>query len=143
MTESTPNQPDSTPSLEHPVRVLVAKLGLDGHDRGAKVVTHALRDAGMEVIYSGLRRTASEVVRAALDEDVDVVGLSILSGAHIGLVEQVFSEFDRVGTRKPLVVGGTISRKDAERLREMGVADVFPVRTPMDQLATRVRAVLA
>jgi len=129
-------------SPEHPIRILVAKLGLDGHDRGAKVVTHALRDAGMEVIYSGLRRTAADVVNAALDEDVDVVGLSILSGAHLGLVEQVFAEFDRHGARKPLVVGGTISRKDAALLRAMGVADVFPVRTPMDQLAARVREVV-
>jgi len=129
------------PSPEHPIRVLVAKLGLDGHDRGAKVVTHALRDAGMEVIYSGLRQTAADVVNAALDEDVDVVGLSILSGAHLGLVEQVFAEFDRQGARKPLVVGGTISRKDAALLRAMGVADVFPVRTPMDQLAARMREV--
>ena len=121
------------------IRVLVAKLGLDGHDRGAKVVAHALRDAGLEVIYSGLRRTAAEVVHMALDEDVDVVGLSILSGAHLGLVEQVYEEFARhgLGVEIPIVVGGTISTKDAERLREMGVADVFPVRTPLEQLAPR------
>jgi len=79
------------------VRVLVAKLGLDGHDRGAKVVAHALRDAGLEVVYSGLRRNAAEVVHMALDEDVDVVGLSILSGAHLGLVRQVFDEFAKHG----------------------------------------------
>lgn len=122
------------------VRVLVAKLGLDGHDRGAKVVAHALRDAGLEVIYSGLRRTAAEVAHMALEEDVDVVGLSILSGAHLGLVEQVFEEFAKHGpdVAKPVVVGGTISTKDAAILRNMGVADVFPVRTPLDQLAPRV-----
>jgi methylmalonyl-CoA mutase C-terminal domain/subunit len=130
---------DQSGASQHPVRVLVAKLGLDGHDRGAKLVTHVLRDAGMEVIYSGLRRTASDVVQSAIDEDVDVVGLSILSGAHLGLVQQVFTEFDRRGVRKLLVVGGTISRKDAGLLRDMGVADVFPVRTPMDELASRVR----
>lgn len=123
------------------VRVLVAKLGLDGHDRGAKVVSRALRDAGMEVIYTGLRRTPSQVTAIALDEDVDVVGLSVLSGAHLGLVEEVMAEFDRAGGRKPVVVGGTISTKDAEKLKAMGVADVFPVRTPLDELAPRVRKV--
>jgi methylmalonyl-CoA mutase C-terminal domain/subunit len=122
------------------VRVLVAKLGLDGHDRGAKVVANALRDAGLEVIYSGLRRTAAEVASMALDEDVDVVGLSILSGAHLGLVQQVYEEFAKhgPGVSKPIVVGGTISVKDAQTLREMGVSDVFPVRTPLEQLAPRV-----
>lgn len=126
-------------SQEHRTRVLVAKLGLDGHDRGAKVVTQALRDAGMEVIYTGLRQTAADVVRAAVDEDVDVVGVSILSGAHLGLVKQIFAEFDRQGLRKPVVVGGTISRKDADALKGMGVADVFPVRTPLDELGPRVQ----
>lgn len=124
------------------VRVLVAKLGLDGHDRGAKVVTHALRQAGMEVVYSGLRRTAADVVQIALDEDVDVLGLSILSGAHLGLVQQVYDEFDAHGERKPVVVGGTISPTDAEKLRQIGVDDVFPVRTPVDQLADRIRQVV-
>ena len=126
-------------------RVLVAKLGLDGHDRGAKVVAHALRDAGMEVVYSGLRRTAAEVVLMAIDEDVDVIGLSVLSGAHIGLVQQVFDEFEKLGYEppKPVVVGGTISRKDERILREMGIADVFPVRTPLEELAPRVRQAAA
>ena len=125
--------------------MLVAKLGLDGHDRGAKVVAHALRDAGMEVVYSGLRRTAAEVVLMAIDEDVDVIGLSVLSGAHIGLVQQVFEEFERQGyaPAKPVVVGGTISRKDEQILREMGIADVFPVRTPLEELAPRVRQAAA
>jgi len=126
-------------------RVLVAKLGLDGHDRGAKVVAHALRDAGMEVIYSGLRRTAAEVVLMAIDEDVDVIGLSVLSGAHIGLVQQVFEEFAKLGyeSATPVVVGGTISRKDERILRDMGIADVFPVRTPLEELAPRVRQAAA
>jgi methylmalonyl-CoA mutase C-terminal domain/subunit len=127
---------DGSPRL----RVLVAKLGLDGHDRGAKVVAHALRDAGLEVIYSGLRRSAPEVVSMALEEDVDVIGLSILSGAHLGLVQQVFEELAKRGpdAAMPIVVGGTISAKDAALLRDMGVADVFPVRTPLDQLAPRM-----
>jgi methylmalonyl-CoA mutase, C-terminal domain len=126
-----------------PVRVLVAKLGLDGHDRGAKVVAHALRDAGMEVVYTGLRRTATQVVAMALDEDVDVIGLSILSGAHIGLVQQVVDELSAKNAyeTKPIVVGGTISKTDAEILRGMGVADVFPVRTSLEELAPRVAAV--
>lgn len=136
------------PDVNNPpprIRVLVAKLGLDGHDRGAKVVAHALRDAGLEVIYSGLRRTAIEVAHIALDEDVDVIGLSILSGAHLGLVQQVLDEFAKIGddAGKPIVVGGTISTKDAATLRTMGVADVFPVRTPLDQLAPRVRQAAA
>jgi methylmalonyl-CoA mutase C-terminal domain/subunit len=88
---TAPGQP------EQPIRILIAKLGLDGHDRGAKVVARALRDAGLEVIYTGLRRTPREVTSIALDEDVDVVGLSILSGAHLGLVEQVIAEFDKQG----------------------------------------------
>lgn len=122
--------------------MLVAKLGLDGHDRGAKVVAHALRDAGMEVIYTGLRRTAAQVVAMALDEDVDVIGLSILSGAHIGLVQQVLDELSAKNAYqdKPVVVGGTISKKDADVLRAMGVADVFPVRSSLAELAPRVAA---
>jgi methylmalonyl-CoA mutase C-terminal domain/subunit len=129
---------------QRPVRVMVAKLGLDGHDRGAKVVAHALRDAGCEVVYTGLRRTAVEVVAVAVDEDVDVIGLSILSGAHIALSQQVLSELDRAGARDQIkvVVGGTISRKDAAALKELGVAEVFPVRSPLDQLAPRVRALV-
>jgi methylmalonyl-CoA mutase, C-terminal domain len=132
-----------TKDPDSPVRVLVAKLGLDGHDRGAKVVAHALRDAGMEVVYTGLRRTATQVVAMALDEDVDVIGLSILSGAHIGLVQQVVDELSAKNAyeTKPIVVGGTISKTDADILRGMGVADVFPVRTSLEELAPRVAAV--
>jgi methylmalonyl-CoA mutase, C-terminal domain len=125
-------------------RVLVAKLGLDGHDRGAKVVAHALRDAGMEVIYTGLRRTARDVVAAAVDEDVDVIGLSILSGAHLALAQQVLDELDHRGVRGEIavVVGGTISVKDAAILREMGVGEVFGVRSPLAELAPRVQALV-
>jgi methylmalonyl-CoA mutase, C-terminal domain len=134
----------TTDERTRPIRVLVAKLGLDGHDRGAKVVAHALRDAGMEVIYTGLRRNAAQVVAMALDEDVDVIGLSILSGASIGLVQQVLDEFAarNLLEPKPIVVGGTISNNDAELLRAMGVADVFPVKSSLDQLAPRVAAVV-
>lgn len=128
--------------MEPRVRVLVCKLGLDGHDRGAKVVAHTLRDAGLEVIYTGLRRTASEVVAIALDEDVDVIGLSILSGAHLALCRQVLDELERHDARDevPVVVGGTIGTADAETLKTMGVSEVFPVRSPLDELAPRVKA---
>jgi methylmalonyl-CoA mutase C-terminal domain/subunit len=134
-------------SIEQPdrrTRVLVAKLGLDGHDRGAKVVAHTLRDAGMEVIYTGLRKTARDVVATAIDEDVDVIGLSILSGAHLALAQQVLDELSRQGAREDVsvVVGGTISAKDAAALRAMGVGEVFGVRSPLEELAPRVQALV-
>jgi methylmalonyl-CoA mutase C-terminal domain/subunit len=123
---------------------MVAKLGLDGHDRGAKVVAHTLRDAGCEVIYTGLRRTAREVVAVALDEDVDVIGLSILSGAHIALSRQILDELDAHGARDQIkvVVGGTVGKADVRVLKEIGVAEVFPVRSPLDELAPRVLALV-
>lgn len=124
-----------------PVRVLVGKLGLDGHDRGAKVVTRILRDGGMEVIYSGLRRTATQLVRMAIDEDVEVIGLSMLSGAHVALVENVIEALRSEGAEIPIVVGGTISPTDDAALRALGVADVFPVRSNLDDLAPRVEIV--
>jgi methylmalonyl-CoA mutase, C-terminal domain len=123
-----------------PTRVLVAKLGLDGHDRGAKVVVRTLRDAGMEVIYTGLRRTADQVVSMAIDEDVDVIGLSILSGAHVALVGQIQERLNQQEVEIPVVVGGTISTTDAAVLRELGVADVFPVRSDLRELPERVLA---
>jgi methylmalonyl-CoA mutase, C-terminal domain len=132
-------EPSTPPARK--TRVLVGKLGLDGHDRGAKVVAHALRDAGMEVIYTGLRRRAADVVAMAVDEDVDVIGLSVLSGAHVALAQQVLDELTKRGLQEeiPVVIGGTISPKDAKVLREMGVADVFGVRSPLEELAPRVQ----
>jgi methylmalonyl-CoA mutase C-terminal domain/subunit len=143
MTTETPSTLIARPQRAH-VRVLVAKLGLDGHDRGAKVVAHALRDAGMEVIYTGLRRTARGVVATAIAEDVDVIGLSILSGAHVALAQQVLDELAAQGVTGefPVVVGGTISLSDAKVLREMGIGDVFGVRTPLAELAPRVQALV-
>ena len=134
----------ATAQRRRPVRVMVAKLGLDGHDRGAKVVAHTLRDAGCEVIYTGLRRTAREVVAVALDEDVDVIGLSILSGAHVALSRQILDELDAHGARDQIkvVVGGTIGKADVSVLKEMGVAEVIPVRSPLNELAPRVRALV-
>jgi methylmalonyl-CoA mutase C-terminal domain/subunit len=129
-----------TANVAPPCRVVVAKLGLDGHDRGAKVVAHALREAGLEVIYTGLRRTPEQVVAIAADEDVDVIGLSILSGAHLALVRRVLELLRERGLEDdlPIVVGGTIGAADAEELRAMGVRDVFPVRSPLEELAPRV-----
>src|SRR5688572_7453645 len=109
------------------LRVLIAKPGLDGHDRGAKVVARGLRDAGMEVIYSGLHRTPSQIVRTALDEDVQVVGLSILSGAHLRLLPEVVRGLEAEGLKDVLVIaGGIIPEADATLLREAGVAAIFP-----------------
>jgi methylmalonyl-CoA mutase C-terminal domain/subunit len=109
-----------------PIRVLVAKPGLDGHDRGAKVIARALRDAGMEVIYTGLRQTPEMIVNAALQEDVDCIGLSILSGAHNVIVPRVLGLLQERGAGDILVVlGGTIPRQDIAALKSLGVAEVF------------------
>jgi methylmalonyl-CoA mutase C-terminal domain/subunit len=113
----------------------VAKPGLDGHDRGAKVVAHALRDAGLEVIYTGLKRTPDEIVAEAIQEDVDVIGLSILSGAHLTLAEKLLERLRGAGAGDvAVVVGGTIPAKDAEALAAMGVRQVFPMGTPLPQI---------
>ncbi len=112
--------------MEKKIRVLIAKPGLDGHDRGAKVIARALRDAGMEVIYTGLRQTPAAVAEAALQEDVDVVGLSILSGAHMALVPRVLEEMKQRGIAEvPVFVGGIIPPDDIPELKAMGVVEVF------------------
>jgi methylmalonyl-CoA mutase, C-terminal domain len=108
------------------IRILVAKPGLDGHDRGAKVVAYGLRDAGFEVVYTGLRQTPEMIVNAAVQEDVDVVGLSILSGAHLSLTQRVLQSLKAKGVGdKMVLVGGIISPADTAKLKEMGVAEVF------------------
>lgn len=108
------------------IRILVAKPGLDGHDRGAKVVAYGLRDAGFEVVYTGLRQTPEMIVNAAVQEDVDVVGLSILSGAHLSLTQRVLQNLEAKGVGdKMVLVGGIISPADTAKLKEMGVAEVF------------------
>jgi methylmalonyl-CoA mutase, C-terminal domain len=123
-----------------PIRVLVAKPGLDGHDRGAKVIAHALRDAGMEVIYTGLFQTPEMIVRAAVDEDVDVVGLSILSGAHLALFPKILDGLREAGLDDVLVVaGGTIPDADVTALEAMGVHRVFGPGTPMRAAAEYIR----
>lgn len=122
------------------IRVLVAKPGLDGHDRGAKVVARGLRDAGMEVIYSGLHKTPSQIVRTALDEDVQVVGLSILSGAHNRLLPEVVSGLRTEGLDDVLVIaGGIIPEADSIRLQEAGVNAVFPPGTPISEIVEFIR----
>jgi methylmalonyl-CoA mutase, C-terminal domain len=125
-----------------PIRILIAKPGLDGHDRGAKVVAKALRDDGFEVIYLGLRRTPGQIVAAAVQEDVDVIGLSVLSGAHVALARKVVAELEREGAEIPVVIGGTIPEQDAAALQELGLAGVFPTSTPLAELSDRIRAIV-
>jgi len=121
-------------------KVIVAKLGLDGHDRGAKVVARALRDAGFEVVYTGIRQTPEMVVNTAIQEDADVIGISLLSGAHMALVPMVLKLLREKGASDiKVVVGGTIPPDDAEKLKEMGVAEVFPPDTPLSYIIKRVR----
>lgn len=117
--------------MERPIRVLVAKPGLDGHDRGAKVVARALRDAGMEVIYTGLRQTPEQIVEAAIQEDVDVIAMSILSGAHNHLFPKVMELLKQQNVDDILVVGGgVIPDDDIPALKEAGIAEIFTPGTP-------------
>jgi methylmalonyl-CoA mutase, C-terminal domain len=126
------------------IRVLVAKPGLDGHDRGAKVIAYALRDAGMEVVYTGLRRSTEEIVKAAVDEDVDAIGLSILSGSHMALTEKVIAGLKAAGCGDEIAVfvGGTIPPRDIEPLERSGVAAVFPTGTPLSEIAPKIREIV-
>jgi methylmalonyl-CoA mutase C-terminal domain/subunit len=127
---------------EQKIRVLVAKPGLDGHDRGAKVIARALRDAGMEVIYTGLRQTPEMVAEAALQEDVDVVGLSILSGAHLALTPRVLELLRANGQGEvPVFLGGIIPDDDLPKLKEMGVAEVFGPGTSTEAVVAAVKRV--
>ena len=122
--------------MERKVRVLVAKPGLDGHDRGAKVVASALRDAGMEVIYTGLHQTPEMIVEAAAQEDVDVIGLSILSGAHMTLFPRVLELLKRKGVDDVLVIGGgIIPQSDVDQLRKLGIARIFGPGSPTIEIA--------
>ncbi|HXW35155.1 MAG TPA: cobalamin B12-binding domain-containing protein [Acidimicrobiales bacterium] len=123
--------------MKRPYRVVVAKPGLDGHDRGAKVIARALRDSGFEVIYTGLHQTPEQVVRAAVDEDADAVGLSLLSGAHLTLVPRVAEALREAGLDDVvLVVGGIIPDADIEPLKKMGVSEVFTPGAPLPSIAT-------
>ena len=128
---------------QRPIRVLVAKAGLDGHDRGAKVVAAALRDAGFEVIYTGLRQSPEQIAREAIQEDVDVIGLSILSGAHLALTKKVLELLREQGAEDiPVLVGGLIPEGDKEVLRELGVAGIFTAGTPISEVAAFITSQL-
>lgn len=122
-----------------PIRVMVAKIGLDGHDRGAKVVARTLRDAGMEVIYTGLHRTPEEVVAAATQEDVDVLGISCLSGAHMTLVPRVIALMKAAGAEMPLVVGGVFPDEDVSAMKRMGVSEVVLQDAPPGDIVSVIR----
>ncbi|MFN8161192.1 MAG: cobalamin B12-binding domain-containing protein [Solirubrobacterales bacterium] len=133
------SEPNAAPARK--IRVVVAKPGLDGHDRGAKIIARALRDAGMEVIYTGLHQTPEQIAETVIQEDADAVGLSILSGAHMTLVPKVVSLLSEQGVDDVLVtVGGTIPAEDIPRLKELGVAEVFTPGAPTDEIVEFVRA---
>src|SRR5437763_9633242 len=124
-----------------PIRVLIAKPGLDGHDRGARVLARALRDAGMEVIYTGLRQTPEMIVNAALQEDVQVIGISILSGAHNAIVPEIMNLLQQKEMSDVVViVGGTIPDSDAARLKAIGVAEVFQPGASLDSIVSFIRS---
>jgi methylmalonyl-CoA mutase C-terminal domain/subunit len=125
-----------------PIRVLIAKPGLDGHDRGAKVVARALRDAGMEVIYAGLRQTPEEIVESAIEEDVDLIGLSCLSGAHMALFPRVLKLLQARKVRDvPVFAGGIIPDDDAKRLRRIGIKAVFGPGTTLEEIVRTARGI--
>jgi methylmalonyl-CoA mutase C-terminal domain/subunit len=126
---------------DRPIRVLVAKVGLDGHDRGAKVIARALRDAGMEVIYTGLHRRPEDVVTSAIQEDVDVIGVSILSGAHLTVFPRIIELLEEGGADENtlLLGGGVMPDEDVEELKKMGVAEILGQDTPPDAVVETVR----
>jgi methylmalonyl-CoA mutase, C-terminal domain len=131
-------------TVQHRIRVVVAKPGLDGHDRGAKIIARALRDAGMEVIYTGLHQTPEQIVATVIQEDADAVGLSILSGAHMTLVPRVVELLREQGVADVLVTaGGTIPRDDAQQLKARGVAEVFTTGAGTDQIIDFIRHAVA
>jgi len=121
-------------------RVLVAKAGLDGHDRGGKAIAMFLRDNGIEVIYTGLHQTPEQIVNAAIQEDVDVIGLSILSGAHMGISKKILKHLKEKGAESiAYIVGGVILNQDIEKLKKMGVAEVFPVGSDIDEILACIK----
>jgi methylmalonyl-CoA mutase, C-terminal domain len=133
-------RPPMSSSPEKKIRVVVAKPGLDGHDRGAKIIARALRDAGMEVIYTGLHQTPEQIVETVIQEDADAVGLSILSGAHMTLVPRIMELLKEQGIDDVLVtVGGTIPSDDVEELKALGVAEVFTPGAPTQQAIDFIR----
>ena len=130
--------------MERTIRVVIAKPGLDGHDRGAKIIARSLRDAGMEVIYTGLHQTPEQIVETAIQEDADAVGISILSGAHMTLVPRIVEGLRANDAADVLVlVGGTIPAEDAEELKRLGVAEVFTPGAPTGEIVDFLRSALA
>ena len=126
--------------MQRPIRVLIAKVGLDGHDRGAKVIAASLRDAGMEVIYTGLRQTPEMVANTALQEDVDAIGISILSGAHNTVFPKILELMKKMKMDDVLLTGGgIIPEEDVRKLNDMGVGRIFPPGTPTKEIATYIR----
>jgi methylmalonyl-CoA mutase, C-terminal domain len=124
------------------IKILIGKPGLDGHDRGAKVIALALRDAGMEVIYTGLHQTVEQIVKVAVQEAVDVVGLSIMSGAHLPICRKLLQMMKSEGIQEvPVVVGGVIPKQDIPELEKLGVAAVFPGGTPFDEIISGIKKV--
>jgi methylmalonyl-CoA mutase C-terminal domain/subunit len=145
---------DSAPPLNLPednvetktdtIRVIIAKVGLDGHDRGVKIVARALRDAGMDVIYTGLHRTAEEVVDAAVQEDVDVLGVSLLSGAHMTIFPKILKLLEQKGASDILVVGGGVMPdEEADALKNMGVKEILLQDTPPEEIVGTIRRLVA
>ena len=127
-------------SARRKIRIVIAKPGLDGHDRGAKIIARALRDAGMEVIYTGLHQTPEQIVETAIQEDADAVGISILSGAHMTLIPRILAGLKENGVEDVLVVvGGTIPKPDVEELKRQGVAEVFTPGAPTTRIVDWVR----
>ncbi|MCC6222830.1 MAG: cobalamin B12-binding domain-containing protein [Thermoleophilia bacterium] len=127
--------------MPRPLRVVIAKPGLDGHDRGAKVIARALRDAGFEVVYTGLHQTPEQIVETAIQEDADAIGISILSGAHMTLVPRILELLRESGAEDVVVVvGGTIPRQDAAELRELGVAEIFTPGAPLASIVEFLRS---
>ena len=126
------------------IRVIIAKVGLDGHDRGVKIVARALRDAGMDVIYTGLHRTAEEVVDAAVQEDVDVLGVSLLSGAHMTIFPKILKLLEQKGASDILVVGGGVMPdEEADALKKMGVKEILLQDTPPEEIVGTIRRLVA
>jgi methylmalonyl-CoA mutase C-terminal domain/subunit len=130
--------------MERPIRVLIAKPGLDGHDKGAKIVALGLKDSGMEVIYTGIRQSVDSILKTALQEGVDVVGLSVLSGTHLPVCEEIMEKMMKLRLQDTLVlVGGIIPLKDVPRLREIGVAGVFRPNTRIEEIVRFIQGEIA
>ena len=124
------------------IKILVGKPGLDGHDRGAKIVALALRDAGMEVVYTGLHQSVEQIVRVAVQEAVDVIGLSVMSGAHIPISKRLFELMKEEDIEDiPVVVGGVIPKQDIPKLKELGIGGVFPGGTPFDEIVAGIQEI--